>query len=184
VAIVGVDNDDLLCELARPPLSSVIVPAERIGFEAASLLDRFLQGGRCRPTPPPLLLPPPGVFIRRSSDVLSIGDVVVAAAIRFIRDQSHRPIQVGDVLDAVSVSRRLLERRFRARLDHSVWDEIRQAHLRKAKALLSGTELPMSEVAVNSGFSESKQLSVVFRHETGMTPTQYRGRFRSHGRTQ
>jgi LacI family transcriptional regulator len=183
VAIVGVDNDDLLCELARPALSSVIVPADRIGFEAAGLLDRYLQGGRTRTPPPPLLLPPPGVLIRRSSDVLSIEDAVVAAAIHYIREHAHRPIQVADILEAVSVSRRSLERRFRARLARSVWDEIRQAHMRKAKASLSDTELPMSVVAANSGFSESKHLSTVFRQETGMTPTAYRRRFRRHTRT-
>src|SRR5262249_43874466 len=130
VAIVGVDNDDLLCELARPALSSIIVPSERIGFEAAGLLDRWLRSGRARSAVPPLLLPPPGVFVRRSSDVLCIEDGAVAAAMRFIRDRSHRPIQVADVLEAVSVSRRSLERRFRARLNHSVWDEIRQGNLR------------------------------------------------------
>jgi LacI family transcriptional regulator len=181
VALVGVDNDDLLCELARPALSSVVVPAERIGCEAASLLDRLLP--KSRTVPPPLLLPSPGVVVRRSSDVLCIEDPVVCAAVRFIHEQSHRPMQVVDVADAVSICRRSLERRFRARLTRSVWEEIRQSHMRRAKALLSGTELPMSEVATSSGFSDSKQLSVVFRQETGLAPTEYRRQFRSHATT-
>jgi LacI family transcriptional regulator len=176
VAIVGVDNDDLLCELARPSLSSVDLPTERIGYEAAALLDRLLRRGK--PLPHTRLLPPIGVVARQSSDVLAVEDPEVAAAVRFIRERSHAPTGVKDVLRAVSISRRSLERRFQAALDRTVWEEIRRSHLERAKALLAGTALPMAAVAEQSGFSDPRQLSVVFRQETGLTPTAYRGRFR------
>ena len=178
VALVGVDNDDLLCELARPSLSSVALPAERIGFEAAQLLDRLIETGG-KGAARPVLLPPLGVVARRSSDVLAIDDPEIAAAARFIREKSNAPIQVIDVLAAVPVSRRSLERRFRAAMGRGVWEEIRRAHMERGKALLAGTELAMPEVARLAGFSDARQLSVVFRQETGLTPTEFRRRNRS-----
>ncbi len=177
VAMVGVDNDDLLCELARPSLSSVAVPSERVGYEAAALLDRLLA--RAKPPKQPLLLPPLGIVVRRSSDVLALGDADVASAVRFIREHGHLPIRVEDVLREVSVSRRSLERRFRQILNRGLWQEIRRVHLERAQSLLADTELAMPEVAERAGFSDAKHLSVVFRQETGLTPTAYRRQYRS-----
>jgi LacI family transcriptional regulator len=172
VAILGVDNDDLLCELARPALSSISVPAERIGIEAATMLERLLKGKAV--TREPVLFPPSGVFPRRSSDVLAIADPEVAAAVRFIRDQGHRPLQTRDVLAAVPISRRSLERRFQASLGRTPHDEIRRVHVEHACRLLTETDLPMRAVAERSGFSDAKQLSVIFRQVLGQTPTAYR----------
>jgi LacI family transcriptional regulator len=172
VAIIGVDNDDLLCELARPSLSSVVVPAERIGFEAAALLERLLR--RARPPRKPRLIPPTGVVTRQSSDLIAGGDADVTAAVRFIRDHAHSPISVDDVLRAVTASRRSLERRFRALLERGLGEEIRRAHLERAKDLLASTVLTVAEVAEQSGFASVHYLSRLFRRETGLTPTAYR----------
>jgi LacI family transcriptional regulator len=172
VAIVGVDNDDLLCELARPSLSSVALPVERIGYEAAALLERLLA----KEAPPrqPLLLPPLGVAIRQSSNVLALSDPDVVAALRFIREHAHTPLRVKDVLREVPVSRRSLERRFRKILNRGLWEEIRRAHMERAKHLLAATEFSMAEVAKQAGFSGAEQLSVVFRQELGLPPSAYR----------
>ena len=116
---------------------------------------------------------------RQSSDVLAIEDEDVVAAVRFIRAQAQRPIGVSDVLEAVTVSRRSLERRFRAALGRGLGEEIRRVRLGKAKSLLSGTEIPIGQVATNSGFSEAKHLSTVFRQETGFTPTEFRRQSRA-----
>jgi len=177
VAVVGVDNDDLLCELARPSLSSIVVPAERIGFEAAAMLDRNLNGGRPRRTP--LLIPPAGVVTRQSSDVLAGGDPEVTAAVRFIRANGHLPLSVEDVLRAVPVSRRSLERRFRATLERGLGEEIRRAHLDRAKELLATTVLTVAEVAEHAGFANVHYLSRVFREITGQTPTAFRRQVRN-----
>jgi LacI family transcriptional regulator len=177
LAVVGVDNDDLLCELARPSLSSIIVPAERIGYEAAALLERLLAAAR--PPRQPLLLPPAGVVARQSSDVLAGGDADVTAAVRFIRDHAHQPLGVDDVLRAVPLSRRSLERRFRALLERGVGEEIRRVHLERAKDLLVTTALSMADVAAQAGFSSVHYLSRVFRQETGLTPTAYRRQVRN-----
>lgn len=173
VAIVGADDDDLLCELARPSLSSVRLPAERIGFEAARLLDEWIQTGR-RPSGPSLVLPPAGVAIRQSSNLQAAPDSHVAAAVRFIADQAHRPFKVDDILRAVPIARRALERRFRKWLQRSILQEIRRAHVERAKHLLLTTDLSMSEIAYRSGLNDSRQLSITFRQATGMTPSSFR----------
>lgn len=179
VALLGVDDDDLFCEVARPSLSSVALPGERIGYEAARMLEALLSGQGRRTSSRTLLLPSPGVVTRQSSDVLSIDDEDVVAAVRLIRAHAHGPMGVADVLSAVAVSRRSLERRFRAALGRGLGEEIRRARVEKAKGLLSGTEMPIAQVATNSGFSETKHLSTVFRREAGVTPTEFRRRSRA-----
>ena len=178
VALLGVDDDEFFCEVARPSLSSVALPGERIGSEAARMLEDLLSGRGRRP-PRTLLLPSPGVVTRRSSDVLAIADDDVAAAVRFIRAQALGPIGVSDVLGEVAVSRRSLERRFRAVLGRGLGAEIRRVRMEKARWLLSGTALPIARVAASSGFSEAKHLSTAFRRESGLTPTEYRRRSRA-----
>ena len=179
VALLGVDDDDLFCEVARPSLSSVALPGERIGFEAARMLEGLITGRDRHTSPRTLLLPSPGVVTRHSSDVLAIQDGDVAAAVRYIRAHALGPIGVPDVLDAVAVSRRSLERRFRSMLGRGLGEEIRRVRMEKAKGLLSGTEMPIAQVATNSGFSEAKHLSTAFRQEAGLTPTEYRRRSRA-----
>jgi LacI family transcriptional regulator len=176
VAIVGVDDDDLLCELSRPSLSSVALPGERIGYEAAVLLDKWLRGSP--PAKTVVVLPPVGVIVRQSSDLVAVPDPQVSAALRFIREQADRPIRVRDVLREVPVARRALERRFRKWLQRSISEEIRRVHLERCRQLLSQTDLPLSAVATQSGFTDGRQLSVVFRRETGLTPSAFRRRFR------
>lgn len=179
VAIVGVDNDDWLCDLARPALSSVALPCERIGHEAARMMEQILSGGR--PAVPRLVLPPVRLVVRASSDIQALPDAEVAAAVRYIREHADRPIAVAELLAAVPASRRSLERRFRRYLQRGIWEEIRRAHLERAQMLLIDTELPMSVVAQQSGFSDSRQLSIVFRQETGDTPTHFRRLHRTPG---
>ena len=177
IAILGVQDDDLLCELARPSLSSIAIPAERIGFEAAAMLDRLLTRPHLKP--PPLLFAPVRVVTRQSSDILAVSDRQVAEAIRFIQERAHQPILVEDVLDAVSISRRALERRFRKVFQRSLGEEIRRVHLERAREMLVRTSLGIAAVAKRSGFSDSKHLATVFRQEMGLTPTAYREKLRS-----
>lgn len=181
VAIVGMGNDDLLCDFARPSLSSVAVATDQIGHQAAALLDRLMNGHS--PPQQPILVPPPGVVPRQSSDVLAIADDDVAAALRWIRDTSHLPVRVADLLRAIPVSRRLLERKFRKVLSRGISEEIRRAHIERAKRLLAGTDLAVSAIGVSAGFSNASHLSIVFRQETGLTPTAFRTQFRGRAHT-
>jgi LacI family transcriptional regulator len=179
VAVVGVDNDDLLVELTDPPLSSVALQTERVGYEAGALLARLLAGQA--PPKRPVVVPPGELIVRRSSDTLVIPDPIVASALRFIRQ--HLPEQAGvkQLLAEVLVSRSSLDKRFRHALGRTAAEEIRRARIAQAKHLLSASDLSMRQVAKNAGFSCARRLSQIFHPETGMTPTAYRRQFRLRG---
>lgn len=177
VAVLGVDNDDLLCDLARPSLSSVAVPVEQIGYEAAALLGRLLNGGS--PPQQPHYIPPVGVVARQSTDILAGGDPDVTAAVRFIRQNSHRPISVSELLRNVPISRRSLELRFRALFERGIGEEIRRVHLERARELLATSVLSVADVAEQSGFSSAPYFARIFGQETGLTPTAYRRQFQA-----
>jgi LacI family transcriptional regulator len=177
VALLGVDNDDLYCEMTRPPLSSIMVPAEKVGYEAAALLDRLLAGEK--PPREPILLPPTGVATRRSSEVLAIDDKEVVTAVRFIREHAHLPLRVADVLPQVSVGRRTLERHCHLALGWGIGEEIRRAHLERACRLLAATDLPLKVLAKQAGFSDFRLMTAAFHKELGMTPSAYRRQMRS-----
>ena len=176
IAVLGVGDDDLYCEVTRPPLSSIVLPAEQIGYEAAALLERMLAGEK--PPREPILLPPTGVATRRSTEVLAIDDVEVVAAVRFIREHAHLPLRVADVLRQVPSGRRTLERRCRRALGRGLGEEIRRTHLEQARRLLASTDLPMKTLAVQAGFSDYSHMAVVFRKDLGISPTAYRRQMR------
>src|SRR5439155_6493209 len=145
---------------------------ERIGFEAARMLDELLDGSP--PPKQPMLLAPIGVVTRQSTNVSAVTDADVVAALKFIREHAHEPIRVEDVLDAVPLGRRTLERRFRQTMGRSVLSEIRRAHVERAKQLLSATQLSMPGIAQGCGFSNCSRLGITFRQLAGMTPSEFR----------
>lgn len=173
LAILGVDNDDLINALVAPSLSSIDLPTERIGFEAARLLDRLLDG-RNAPPADPIVFPPGGVVTRQSTDVSAISDPDVVAASKFIREHADQPIRVEDVLDGVPLGRRTLERRFRQAMGRSILSEIRRAHVERAKQLLGATQLSNPAIAEACGFSNSSRFGITFRQLTGVTPGEFR----------
>lgn len=174
VAVLGVDNDEIHCELAGVQLSSVRLNTEQIGYEAAALLARLIDG---KPAPAePILIAPIEVITRRSTDVLALEDAEVAAAVRFIRDRGGREINVDDLVSQTRLSRRSLEMRFRKALGRSPYQEIRRVQIERAKLLLTRTDRSMREIADACGFRETRQLSVAFHERIGLTPRQYRRR--------
>jgi LacI family transcriptional regulator len=177
VAVVGVDNDDVFCELANPPLSSIALSTQRIGYEAARMLDRLMAGNKL--VDKQLLVPPAGVVPRRSSDLPSLLDPDVAAAVRYIGLHVHEHLHVADVLREVPVSRRSLDQRFLKALGRTPSAEIRRAQVEIAKQMLAQTEESMASVARAAGFSNAKQLGASFHRETRATPSAYRRRFRA-----
>ena len=176
VSVLGCGNDPIICGLSSPALSSVSLPAERVGFEAADLLARMIAGKR--PMEKQRLIQVSSVIPRESTDNVSVRDPDVANALRFILAHAGEWIGVRELLLALPVQRRSLERKFRKVLGRSPLEEIRRVRIDLAKQLLSSTDLPMPIVARRSGFSEAKQLSQVFRALVGTTPTSYRGQFR------
>lgn len=174
VAVLGADDDTLLCESCNPPLSGVALTSEQIGFEAAALLDRMLHGKK--PPVKPRLIAPDRIIVRQSTDTLAIDDEDIARAIAFIRMNASSPIQVSDVLRALHVSRRSLDRRFQQVLGRTPADEIRRVHLERAKHLLADTDMPVPNVAAASGYGSREYLARAFKQQTGLSPSQYRNR--------
>jgi LacI family transcriptional regulator len=176
VAVLGGDDDDLLCEACNPALSGIQVNSEQVGYRAAELLDRLMDGNAAPKRP--ILIRPLGITARRSTEVLAIEDLDLALAVRFIRDHASDPITVADVLEAVPVSRRQLERDFQRVLSRTPAAEIRRVHLERAKDLLTNTDHTIPEVAVNSGFGSPEYLAQVFRRDVGVSPLKYRTQIR------
>ncbi len=177
VAVIGQHNDELLCELCDPPLSSVMPNARRVGYEAAALLQRGMSGE----TLPlrTLLIEPVGVMTRQSTDVVAVHDSQVAAAVRYIRGHAREAITVSDVLRAVPMSRTILERRFKQLLGRTPYQQILRERLERVKTMLTTTDLTLEAIADRMGFEHPEYLSVAFKRQTGQSPSAYRVRHRT-----
>jgi LacI family transcriptional regulator len=174
VAVIGVDNDELLCSLCDPPLTSVVPNPERIGYDAAALLEALMQGERVGRTAQ--FVEPIGVVTRQSTDVLAIDQPNVVTALRYIREHACDGIGVADVLQQVPLTRSVLERLFRRYVGRSPQEEIRQVQLKRARQLLAETELSLAQIAPLAGYRHPEYMSVVFKRLAGETPGQYRRR--------
>jgi LacI family transcriptional regulator len=174
VAVVGVDNDEPICAIADPPLSSVVPDHERVGYEAAALLDRVRAGDAGADAA--VFTPPVEVVTRQSSDVLALADREVAEAIGFIREYACLGLGVDEVCRKLALSRSTLQRRFRRLLGRTIHDEIVLVRLKRAQDLLAGTDMPIAAVAQRCGFGHQEYLGAVFRARLGQTPASYRRR--------
>lgn len=172
IAIIAGDNDDLLCDVSSPPLSSISMASERIGYEAAEMLDNMLCGESCPEAP--RLIGPHGVSSRHSTDVLSIDDPTVVQALRYIQQHAHHGIGVQDILREVPISRRSLEIQFKSYLGRSPAEEIRRVRLERGRTLLGKREMSITEVALASGFSDATRFGIAFRKQFGATPRSFR----------
>lgn len=172
IAVMGVDNDDVLCALCEPPLSSIEPDAERLGYEAAELLASMMKG-RCavRPT---TQIPPARLIERVSTDIVAIEDPITVQAVRFIRDNIGRGIAVKDVMAHVGRSRTDLEQRFRRSLKCSIRAEILRCRLDRVCALLRQTKLGLNEIAQHSGFSSAAHVCRLFQQRYHLSPTEFR----------
>ena len=175
VAVVGVDND-VVCELADPPLTSIEQGRFGIGYTAASILNRMMsgQGG----VPAREVIPPLGLFRRQSTDILCVEDEVLASALRMIRLEACSGLQAPVVAGRVGLSRNTLDKRFQQRIGRSIDQEIRRVRMERAKELLARTNLPLAEIAGRAGFGSEQYLSSAFRQAVGCRPSEYRARHR------
>ena len=172
VAILANGDDPVIHNVTTPPLSGVDANPSLVGYKAAALLDRMMAG-----QPPPkevLWVPPARVVSRQSTDVVYIADRDVATAVRFIREQACRGINVSEVAAAAHVSRRVLERRFHEALGRTPKDEILRVQIERAKMLLDRRDMPVEQIAKTSGFNTPKHFAEIFRRVVGMSPRQFR----------
>lgn len=176
VAVLGVDNDELMQSLANPPLSTINTARERIGFEAAAMLERLIAGKS--DLGDLVLVPPKDVITRRSTDALAINDADVAESARFIHQHAGRQISVHDVARRATISRRQLERRFKEALGRTIHDEILRCRVDRAKQLLLESDLTLPQVSMASGFASASYFTTAFRRQTGSTPGEFRAQAR------
>ena len=172
VGVVGVDNDEVVCGLADPPLSSVAMNFERAGYEAAHALHGLMRNRAKVPTK--ISVTASHVVARRSTDFVATEEVHLAKALRFIRDQARQAISVDEVARASGCSRRALEKRFRMLLGRSVLDEIRRARTDQIARLLVETDLPVAQIAELLSFPDVQHVARYFRAAKRISPLGFR----------
>ena len=177
VAIIGADNDEVVCGLSNPPLSSVAINFERAGYEAAGVLDHLMRGARR--VPERIMVRASHVVPRQSTDILAVEDAGLAKALRFIRDHARSGATVEATARAAGLSRRVLEKRVRKYLKHSALEEIRRVRTDQIARMLVETELPVSQIAETLGFEDVQHVARYFRAGKGLSPLAYR---KTHGR--
>ncbi len=172
VAVVGVDNEDVLCELSDPSLSSIPCDCERIGYEAAMVLDRTIAGEQTEPVS--IEIPPKTLVLRASSNTIITDDEIVRKSVQYIHENAFMGINVSDVVRNASVGRRALEKRFREALATTIHEEIKNTRLQKAVHMLLESTIPAAVIAEACGFSSPQRFHAVFMKEFGKTPMDYR----------
>jgi len=177
VAILGVDNDELICGLSYPQLSSIALNTQRAGYEAAQVLGKLMDRQKVEEKEKEVLVSPLHVVTRQSTDIMAIEDKQVAQAVHFIRNHSNEVIQVGNVVEAAGISRRTLEQRFRKTLGHSVLEEIKYARVNQMAKMLVETNLSISQIAWSLGFPYTNNISRYFKQQKGITPLEYRRKY-------
>jgi len=179
ITILGVDNNQALCNICDPPLSSIALNFKKAGYDAAELLDKIISGqeameGQC------IDIQPTHVETRGSTDMFAIDDPDIVQALKYIKQNSNKPLQVNEVASYVYISKRSLQLRFRKALGRSIHDEIVHAHFEIAKAMLVETNLSIDEIASRSGFHYTSNMRRAFRQITGLLPQKYRQQNRPH----
>ncbi|AQQ69785.1 Xylose operon regulatory protein [Limihaloglobus sulfuriphilus] len=172
VSILGVNNDDMICEMVSPQLSSISLDIGRAGYEAAKTLDRMLTG-RFNAVED-IIIKPIKVITRESTNIPLLRDPDVAAALHYITKNSRSHLQVNDVAANVGINRRSLERKFRKVLNRTVYDEIKRSRIELMSKMLKETDISISEIAYNMGFNDANHIARYFKLETGISPHKFR----------
>lgn len=172
VGVIGADNDEVVCGLADPAMSSVALNFERAGYESAQALDHLLR--KLPGMPPQIIVQATHIVARRSTDVVAVEDPAVARAMRFIRDHTRGPVAVDKVALAAGLSRRVLERRFRREFNSSIQTEIRRVRTDQIARLLVETHMPVSEIAESLGFPDVQHFARYFRAGKQVSPLAFR----------
>ena len=172
VAVLGANNDELVCGLSHPPLSSVAIPWSRLGALAGEWVERLLAGEA--PPAAPILVPPGPAVIRRSTALTAVDDPELRRVLHYLHDHATEPLTIEETCRTLRVSRRALERKFALHLKATPWETLCRMRTDRARRLLIETDLPMALIAERSGFENAERFSVVFRRQSGQTPSAFR----------
>ncbi len=175
IAVISLGDDETLCSLTFPPMSSVTTNASGAGYQAAELLERLMTGKEVSPRI--VRLEPFGVHLRQSTDVTAIDDPDIVMALQLIRSNACDGIKIEDIVSEVSLSRRTFEQQFKKVVGRTPHEEILRVKLARAKRLLAESDLSLSQIANRVGFTHASYLCEVFRTKTDLTPSQYRKKF-------
>jgi LacI family transcriptional regulator len=176
VAIVGVDNDEALCRLTKPELSSVVPDPRGVGYEAARMLDDLMSGRRTKHDAPRILISPLDVVARLSTQGTAVADEVIARALRSIRERAPQGINAEEILRETGLSRRAFYQRFQSLVGRTPHKEISRVRVARVKRLLQETNLSLEKVAELTGYCSAAHMSVSFRREIGVPPGEFRRR--------
>jgi LacI family transcriptional regulator len=176
VAVIGLGDENVICESGEPSITSIDMGFMQVGYQAAAMLDRMMDGKA--PPDDPILIPPAGLRMRESTDAYAVDDSAVARALRFIAEHGHEPITVDDVAGAAVITRRSLERRFQKILQRTIGQELLRMRLERAKRRLAETDEPLKQVAADSGFNSRRSFDRAFISNEGISPSQYRKQHR------
>ncbi len=172
VAVIGVDNDPMICEIGDPPMTSIALNVESAGYEAAKLLDQLINNQKIEGQQIPVS--PTHIVQRQSTDLLAVNDSEVASAIRFIKENAKNKILINDIVKRTRISRRALEQRFRKTIHRSIYDEIRQIRVERISKLLIETDLPISDITSFFNFTDVEHISRYFKREKGIGLREFR----------
>jgi len=172
VAVLGMDNEELVCDCAAVRLSSIRTDIQRVGYLGANLLDRIMNGQKTKDDNP--LIPPHEIVERSSTDTLATDSQLVAQAVRFMKERHPAAINVADVVSACSVSRRGLEKAFLNSLGQSPYQTLLQIRMERARVMLRSGDEKIATIARQTGIPDAKHFSMLFRAENGVSPRDYR----------
>ncbi len=178
VAVLGVDNDEMICEFSDPPLSSIAQDAEFGGYQTAKLLEEMIKD-KNTPTRD-IVVKPTQVITRQSSDIYATNDHHIATALKYIHQNLEKTIQVNDVVKQVPLSRRTLEKRFQSITGYPIYKYISNLRMEKVSNRLLETDMNVFEIALELGLNDTKNLSRQFKQMKGVPPSAYRKQFTGH----
>lgn len=172
IAVIGVNNDEMVCPLSNPPLSSIAIPWARLGAETGHWVQELAEGK----TPPagPVLFEPGGVVQRQSTTLLAVDDPDLRRVLQLMRERFEEPVTIEILCGELRLNRRTVERKFTQYLRASPWEILTRLRLDRAKTLLTTTDLPISRVAEHCGFNDAERFATAFRTRLGKSPSAFR----------
>ena len=175
VAVLGVDNDEMICDLSDPPLSSIALDVEKGGYDAARLLEHLIMHGITDYHD--IVVKPMQVITRHSTDIYATNDNHIASSLKFIHQNIDKNLHVNEVVKQVPLSRRALEKRFLEITGYPVYKYIFNLRIEKFTQKLLDTDMSVFEIALDMGLTDSKNIARQFRQVKGCSPSVYRNKY-------
>lgn len=176
VSLLGVDNDDLICNLSDPPISSIVLDIERGGYEAGRIIHQLIKKEKSEPFN--IIINPTRLELRQSTELYNIEDEYIEKIVKHIVKKFNTQISIDALSELVPLSRRSLEVRFKREMGTSIYQFILKLRIDCFSHLLLTTNRSLFDLALESGFNDCKNISRVFKKSKGVTPIEYRQKWK------